>query len=413
MELSMLEGIRVWLEKSCKEMDYGQEVYDMLAEPMRVLFVRFPVQMDDNSIKVFSGVRSQHNDAVGPTKGGIRFHPQVDIDEVKALSIMMTLKCDIMDIPFGGGKGGVICNPEELSRHELERVSRGYVRAVSQIVGQDKDIPAPDVFTNERVMAWMMDEFSKIKEHDSLGFITGKPITLGGSLGRVSATAKGCAIAMREAAKKIGLDISKAKVAVQGCGNVGSYMVKFAEEMGAKVIAVCDVKGGMYNCDGISYQNVKEQIDNCGTVCGLEGCKSIDRDEVITSDCDILIPAAMENAISSKNAHDVKAKLIVEAANGPLTPEATEILNKKGAIIIPDILANSGGVTVSYFEWVQNNEGYYWTEEEVSKKLEDKMVKAFNKVYNIAQEKEINMRLAAYIAGTEKVVEAMRLRGWL
>jgi glutamate dehydrogenase len=190
-------------------------------------------------------------------------------------------------------------------------------------------------------------------------------------------------------------------------------MVKFAEEMGAKVIAVCDVKGGMYNCDGISYQNVKEQIDNCGTVCGLEGCKSIDRDEVITSDCDILIPAAMENAISSKNAHDVKAKLIVEAANGPLTPEATEILNKKGAIIIPDILANSGGVTVSYFEWVQNNEGYYWTEEEVSKKLEDKMVKAFNKVYNIAQEKEINMRLAAYIAGTEKVVEAMRLRGWL
>lgn len=408
----MLEGTRVWLKKACDVMGYGQEVYDMLAEPMRVLFVRFPVQMDDGTTKVFTGVRSQHNDAVGPTKGGIRFHPQVDIDEVKALSIMMTLKCNIMDIPYGGGKGGVICNPKEMSKGELERVSRGYVRAISQVVGPTKDIPAPDVYTNPQVMAWMMDEYSKIREYDAPGFITGKPITLGGSLGRNTATAKGCAICILEAAKKINLDITKARVAIQGFGNAGSFMARFMDEAGAKVVAISDSKGAVYCNEGIDVEKAIEHKQNTGYVEGLEGTQKLEYD-LLTMDCDILVPAALENVITQDNAHNVKAKIIAEAANGPTTPEATEILYEKGTLIIPDILASSGGVTVSYFEWVQNNEGFYWTEEEVTEKLEQKMKKAFNKVYNIAQEQGVGMRLAAHIAGIEKVVEAMRLRGWL
>jgi len=412
MKISMLEGTRVWLKKACDVMGYGQEVYDMLAEPMRVLFVRFPVQMDDGTTKVFTGVRSQHNDAVGPTKGGIRFHPQVDIDEVKALSIMMTLKCNIMDIPYGGGKGGVICNPKEMSKGELERVSRGYVRAISQVVGPTKDIPAPDVYTNPQVMAWMMDEYSKIREYDAPGFITGKPITLGGSLGRNTATAKGCAICILEAAKKINLDITKARVAIQGFGNAGSFMARFMDEAGAKVVAISDSKGAVYCNEGIDVEKAIEHKQNTGYVEGLEGTQKLEYD-LLTMDCDILVPAALENVITQDNAHNVKAKIIAEAANGPTTPEATEILYEKGTLIIPDILASSGGVTVSYFEWVQNNEGFYWTEEEVTEKLEQKMKKAFNKVYNIAQEQGVGMRLAAHIAGIEKVVEAMRLRGWL
>ncbi|MBZ4688371.1 MAG: glutamate dehydrogenase [Clostridia bacterium] len=412
MKISMLEGTRVWLKKACDVMGYGQEVYDMLAEPMRVLFVRFPVQMDDGTTKVFTGVRSQHNDAVGPTKGGIRFHPQVDIDEVKALSIMMTLKCNIMDIPYGGGKGGVICNPKEMSKGELERVSRGYVRAISQVVGPTKDIPAPDVYTNPQVMAWMMDEYSKIREYDAPGFITGKPITLGGSLGRNTATAKGCAICILEATKKINLDITKARVAIQGFGNAGSFMARFMDEAGAKVVAISDSKGAVYCNEGIDVEKAIEHKQNTGYVEGLEGTQKLEYD-LLTMDCDILVPAALENVITQDNAHNVKAKIIAEAANGPTTPEATEILYEKGTLIIPDILASSGGVTVSYFEWVQNNEGFYWTEEEVTEKLEQKMKKAFNKVYNIAQEQGVGMRLAAHIAGIEKVVEAMRLRGWL
>lgn len=412
MKVSILEGTRVWLKKACDVMGYGKEVYDMLAEPMRVLFVRFPVHMDDGTTEVFTGVRSQHNDAVGPTKGGIRFHPQVDIDEVKALSIMMTMKCNIMDIPYGGGKGGVICNPKELSRGELERVSRGYVRAISQIVGPTKDIPAPDVYTNPQVMAWMMDEYSKIREYDTPGFITGKPVTLGGSLGRTTATAKGCAICVEEAAKKIGIDINKARVAIQGFGNAGSYMARFMDETGAKIIAISDSKGAVYCNEGIDVEKAIDHKQKTGYVEGLEGTQKLESD-LLTIDCDILVPAALENVITQDNAPDVKAKIIAEAANGPTTPEATEILYEKGVLIIPDILASSGGVTVSYFEWVQNNEGFYWTEEEVEERLRQKMIKAFNKVYNIAQEQQVGMRLAAHIAGIEKVVEAMRLRGWL
>jgi len=413
MKLSLLESTRVWLRKAVDLMGYGEDVYEMLKEPQRVLHVRFPVKMDDHTIKVFTGIRAQHNDAVGPTKGGIRFHPEVDLDEIKALSIMMTLKCNIMYLPYGGGKGGVICNPEELSKDELEAVSRGFVRAISQVVGPTKDIPAPDVYTNPQVMAWMMDEYSKIREYDAPGFITGKPISLGGSLGRASATAKGCAIVMEEAAKKIGLDLSKCTIAVQGCGNVGSYMVKFAEEMGAKVVAVCDVKGGVFNCEGITYEQLKSHLDEFGTIRGLGNCQCMDPKDVLTIDCDILVPAAIENAISLENVHDVKAKLIVEAANGPTTPEANKVLLDKGVFIVPDILANAGGVTVSYFEWVQNNEGYYWTEEEIHEKLDLKMRAAFNRVYHLAQDKGIDLRLAAHLAGIERVVEAMRLRGWV
>jgi len=409
MKLSILEATRVWLKKAVEIMNYGEDVYEILKDPQRVLYVRFPVKMDDGTIRIFTGIRAQHNDAVGPTKGGIRFHPIVDIDEVKALSIM----CNIMCLPYGGGKGGVICDPEKMSKDELEGVSRGYVRAISQIVGPTKDIPAPDVFTNPQVMAWMMDEYSKIREYDSPGFITGKPISLGGSLGRASATSKGCSITMDEAAKKIGLDISKSTIAIQGCGNVGSYMVKFAEEMGAKIVAVCDVKGGLYCPNGISYEKIRKEMETCGTIRNLEDCERIAPKDVLTIDCDILIPAAIENVISMDNVHDIKAKLIIEAANGPTTPEAHTILQDKGVLIVPDILANAGGVTVSYFEWVQNNEGYYWSEDEIHEKLELKMRLAFNRIWDIAQEKKVDLRLAAHLAGIERVVEAMRLRGWV
>jgi glutamate dehydrogenase len=349
---------------------------------------------------------------VGPTKGGIRFHPEVTEDEVKALSIWMSLKAGIVDLPYGGGKGGIICDPREMSFRELERLSRGYVRAVSQIVGPTKDIPAPDVFTNSQIMAWMMDEYSRIREFDSPGFITGKPIALGGSHGRETATAKGVTICIREAAKRRGIDLKGARVVVQGFGNAGSYLSKFMHDAGAKVIGISDAYGALYDPNGLDIDYLLDRRDSFGTVTKLFN-NTITNKELLELECDILVPAAIENQITAANAHNIKAQIVVEAANGPTTLEATKILTERGILLVPDVLASAGGVTVSYFEWVQNNQGYYWTEEEVEEKLEKVMVKAFENVYTLSQTRRVDMRLAAYMVGVRKMAEASRFRGWV
>jgi glutamate dehydrogenase len=324
----------------------------------------------------------------------------------------MSLKAGIVDLPYGGGKGGIICDPREMSFRELERLSRGYVRAVSQIVGPTKDIPAPDVFTNSQIMAWMMDEYSRIREFDSPGFITGKPIALGGSHGRETATAKGVTICIREAAKRRNIDLKGARVVVQGFGNAGSYLSKFMHDAGAKVIGISDAYGALYDPNGLDIDYLLDRRDSFGTVTKLF-TDTITNKELLELDCDILVPAAIENQITAANAHNIKAKIVVEAANGPTTLEATKILTERGILLVPDVLASAGGVTVSYFEWVQNNQGYYWTEEEVQEKLEKVMVKAFENVYTLAQTRRVDMRLAAYMVGVRKMAEASRFRGWV
>jgi len=387
-------------------------MYELLKEPLRMLQVRIPVKMDDGTTKVFTGYRAQHNDAVGPTKGGVRFHPQVSEEEVKALSMWMTLKCGIVDLPYGGGKGGVICDPRQMSMGEIERLSRGYVRAVSQIVGPTKDIPAPDVFTNAQIMAWMMDEYSRMDEFNSPGFITGKPLVLGGSQGRDRATAQGVTIVIEEAAKKRGIDIKGARVVIQGFGNAGSFLAKFMHDLGAKVIGISDAYGALHDPEGLDIDYLLDRRDSFGTVTTLFE-NTISNKELLELDCDILVPAAIENQITADNAHNVKASIVVEAANGPTTAEATKILTERGILLVPDVLASAGGVTVSYFEWVQNNQGYYWTEEEVEERLYKKMVEAFDNVYTTATTRNINMRLAAYMVGVRRTAEASRFRGWV
>ncbi|MGY4763743.1 Glu/Leu/Phe/Val family dehydrogenase [Paenibacillus caseinilyticus] len=392
-------------------MGYDEAFYELLKEPLRMLTVRIPVRMDDGSVKVFTGYRAQHNDAVGPTKGGIRFHPGVTADEVKALALWMSIKCGIMNLPYGGGKGGIECDPRSMSFGELERLSRGYVRAVSQIVGPTKDIPAPDVYTNSQIMAWMMDEYSRIREFDSPGFITGKPLVLGGSVGRESSTARGVAIAVREAAAVMGVSVAGASVIVQGFGNAGSYLAKFMTDAGAKVVGISDAHGALYNPNGLLIDELLERRDSFGAVTNLFPNR-ITNGELLTKECDILIPAAIENQLTEHNAYDIKAKIVVEAANGPTTAEATEILDSRGVLVVPDVLANAGGVVVSYFEWVQNNQGYYWSAEEVDARLNKLMSESFHTVYETAQRKQVNMRLAAYIVGLRRLAEASRFRGW-
>jgi glutamate dehydrogenase len=394
------------------KLGYNEEMFELLKEPIRMLTVRIPVRMDDGSIKVFTGYRAQHNDAVGPTKGGVRFHPEVDEEEVKALSMWMSLKCGIVDLPYGGGKGGIICDPRTMSFTELERLSRGYVRAISQIVGPTKDIPAPDVYTNSQIMAWMMDEYSRLRENDSPGFITGKPLVLGGSQGREKATAQGVTICIEEAAKKKGIDIKGARVVIQGFGNAGSFLAKFMHDAGAKVIAISDAHGALHDSKGLDIDYLLDRRDSFGTVTTLFE-NTISNKELLELDCDILVPAAISNQITEDNAHNIKASIVVEAANGPTTFEATRILSERDILLVPDVLASAGGVTVSYFEWVQNNQGYYWTEEEVNEKLHEKLVKAFNNVYETSMNRRVNMRLAAYMVGARKMAEASRFRGWV
>ncbi|MCU9595718.1 Glu/Leu/Phe/Val dehydrogenase [Caldibacillus thermolactis] len=400
------------IREALEKLGYSDEVYELLKEPLRTLTVKIPVRMDDGKVKVFTGYRVQHNDSVGPTKGGVRFHPNVTESEIKALAIWMSLKCGIVNVPYGGGKGAIICDPRTMSIRELEALSRGYVRAISQIVGPTKDIPAPDVFTNSQIMAWMMDEYSKIDQFNSPGFITGKPLVLGGSHGRDSATAKGVTICIREAAKKRGIDLKGARVVVQGFGNAGGYLSKFMHDTGAKVIGISDAHGALYDPDGLDIDYLLDRRDSFGTVTNLFK-NTITNKELLELDCDILVPAAISNQITKENAHNIKADIIVEAANGPTTSEATAILTERGKLIVPDVLASAGGVTVSYFEWVQNNQGYYWTEEEVAEKLEEIMVRSFENIYNTAQTRKIDMRLAAYMVGVRNMAEACRFRGWV
>ncbi|MFI8576823.1 Glu/Leu/Phe/Val dehydrogenase [Rossellomorea aquimaris] len=408
----VLKSTQTVIHLALDKLGYSQEVYELLKEPVRMLTVKIPVRMDDGKVKVFTGYRAQHNDAVGPTKGGIRFHPNVTEKEVKALSIWMSLKCGIVDLPYGGGKGGIICDPRDMSFRELERLSRGYVRAISQIVGPSKDIPAPDVFTNSQIMAWMMDEYSRIDEYNSPGFITGKPLVLGGSHGRETATAKGVTICIHEAAKKKGIKLKGARVVVQGFGNAGSFLAKFMHDAGAKVIGISDAYGGLHDKDGLDIDYLLDRRDSFGTVTKLFN-NTITNEELLELDCDILVPAAIENQITEKNAHNIRASIVVEAANGPTTLEATKILTERGILLVPDVLASSGGVTVSYFEWVQNNQGYYWSEEEVEEKLEKILVSSFNNVYETSQSRRVDMRLAAYMVGVRKMAEACRFRGWI
>ncbi|MGE7673330.1 Glu/Leu/Phe/Val family dehydrogenase [Lysinibacillus sp. NPDC094403] len=410
--LNLFTSTQVVIQEALNRLGYDEAMYELLKEPLRMLQVRIPVKMDDGTTKVFTGYRAQHNDAVGPTKGGVRFHPAVSEEEVKALSMWMTLKCGIVDLPYGGGKGGVICDPRQMSMDEIEKLSRGYVRAVSQIVGPTKDIPAPDVFTNAQIMAWMMDEYSRMDEFNSPGFITGKPLVLGGSQGRDRATAQGVTIVIQEAAKKRGIEIKGARVVIQGFGNAGSFLAKFMHDLGAKVIGISDAYGALHDPEGLDIDYLLDRRDSFGTVTTLFE-NTISNKELLELDCDILVPAAIENQITADNANNVKANIVVEAANGPTTAEATRILTDRGILLVPDVLASAGGVTVSYFEWVQNNQGYYWTEEEVEERLYKKMVDAFENVYTTATTRNINMRLAAYMVGVRRTAEASRFRGWV
>ncbi len=399
----------------CAEIiDLEPNIHAMLRVPMREFHLSLSVRMDDGSAKIFRGFRVQYNDARGPTKGGIRFHPEETIDTVRALAAWMTWKCAVVDIPLGGAKGGVICNPKKMSQSEIERLSRAYIGGISQVIGPDKDIPAPDVYTNPQIMAWMMDEYAKIVGGNPFGVITGKPLSLGGSAGRGDATARGGWYTMREAAKQCNLKLENATVAIQGYGNAGYYAALLGKTLfGCKIVAVSDTKGGIINKTGLDPQAVYEHKVQTGSVVNFSGSESISNQEILELPVDILWPAALESVITEENAPGVKAKIVAEAANGPTTPEADEILYKNGVHVIPDFLCNAGGVTVSYFEMVQNMYMYYWDEDDVHRQLDKKMTAAYHSVLNCSRKYEINMRQAAYVVAVQRVAEAMRLRGWV
>jgi glutamate dehydrogenase (NAD(P)+) len=385
----------------------------VLREPVRELHVTLPVRMDDGNVRVFKAFRIQYNDARGPAKGGIRFHPEETIDTVRALAAWMTWKTAVMDLPLGGGKGGIICNPKELSERELERLSRAYINAIAWIIGPERDIPAPDVYTTPQIMGWMMDEFSKHRGYTTPGVITGKPLTLWGSLGRDDATGRGAMYAIREAAKVLGIDLSKARVAIQGFGNAGTFSMALVQQFfGSTVVAVSDSHGGIYNPAGLDYQQVHEFKDHTGTVVGYPKAQSISNQDILEVDAEILIPAALENQITARNASRIKAKIVAEAANGPTIPEADEVLFRRGVFVIPDFLCNAGGVTVSYFEWVQNQRGMPWELEDVHRRLDRKMTRAFRETLEASRRHKVDMRKGAYCVAVARVAEAVRARGW-
>lgn len=409
--LNVFEIARSQVKKACDKLVVEDSVYEILKNPMRVLEVSFPVKMDDGSIKSFTGYRSQHNNACGPFKGGIRFHPGVTIDEVKALSTWMTFKCSVVGIPYGGGKGGIAIDPKDYSKSELERISRGYASAISRVIGEREDIPAPDVNTNGEIMSWMVDEFSKVSGSFQPGTFTGKPVEFYGSLARTEATGYGVALMAMEAAKKMNLDLSNLKVGLQGFGNVGSYAGKYISDFGAKVVMIGLSKGALYNEDGINIEELMDYKNKNKTTKGFPGAIEVDED-VLLSDVDILMPCALENVLTSINAGKVKAKIISEGANGPTTPEADEIFSKNNIVVIPDILANSGGVTVSYFEWVQNLNRYNWSFGEVQEKQEILMKNAFDEIWDLANEYNVELRTAAYMMSIKRIAVAMKYRGW-
>ena len=411
--LNPLIGAQQRVKVACEKLGMPAEVYEILKNPQRMIEVSIPVKMDDGSIRVFTCFRPQHNTAVRPSKGGVRFHQNVTRDEVAALSIWMTFKCSVTGIPYGGGKGGIIVNPKELSTGELERLCRGYVDAIYPILGEKKDVPAPDVNTNGQIMAWMIDEYIKLSGESSFGTFTGKPVELAGSLGRNAATGLGISMIMSEALKKQGKEMRGARIAIQGFGNVGSFTAKCSSDMGAKVIAIAEWNTTLFNENGLDIDALmKFKAENKGSIKGFPGASEITAEQFWGLDVDVLSPCAMENTINKDTAPLIKTKLVVEGANGPTTLDGEELLLKNGVTVVPDILANAGGVTVSYFEWVQNRYGYYWGEEEVEQKEKDAMKKAFDAIYKIKEEYNVSMREAAYMHSIKRVAAAMKLRGW-
>ena len=402
------------LDMAAAIMQLEPAIHELLRWPVRELHVTLPVRMDDGSTEIFHGFRVQYNDSRGPTKGGLRFHPHETIDTVRALAAWMTWKTAVMDIPLGGGKGGIICNPKVMSPSELERLSRAYIRQVGRILGEDMDIPAPDVYTTPQIMAWMMDEYAFMRGYNVPGMITGKPLPLGGSAGRGDATARGGMFCVREAAKKFGMATDGATMAIQGFGNAGQYAALLGPELlGVKIVAVSDSQGGIYNPKGLDGAAVIAHKRDTGSVINYPGTDSVTNAELLELDVDILTPATLENQITGENADRVKAKIIAELANGPTTLDADKILHANGSYVLPDFLCNAGGVTVSYFEQVQNAYGYYWKEAQVHELLDEKMTPAFNSVAQAAEKYDVDNRMAAYIVAVGRVAEACKLRGWV
>jgi len=402
-----LEELRI----AAEVMDLNSNIHESLKYPKRALLVSVQVLMDDGSVKIFRGYRVQHSDARGPYKGGIRYHPDVTLDEVKALAMWMTWKCAVLDVPLGGAKGGVACNPKKLSMGELERLTRRYTTMILDFIGPYRDVPAPDVYTNPQVMAWVLDTYSQIQGYLVPGVITGKPLSVGGSEGRNEATSRGLTYAVIEAIKHLNMNLKDMTVAVQGYGNVGMNAAKLLHQEGCKIVGVSDSKGGIYKADGLNPLKALEHKEKTGSVMGLEGCKDITNEELLELECDILVPAALENQITEKNAPNIKAKIVAEGANGPTTPAANKILYEKGILVIPDILANAGGVTVSYLEWVQNLGREHWTEKEVNNTLKRKMLKAFDDVFDTSKKYNIDMKTAATVLGVSRVAEAIQTLG--
>jgi len=413
MSMNPYENFLIQLKEATEIMKISDDVFEILSKPTRIIEVNIPVTMDDGKTRIFTGWRSQHNSALGPTKGGIRYHPDVTKDEVIALSAWMSVKNAVVVIPYGGGKGGVRVNPKELSSDELERLSRKYIDLIYKYIGPDQDIPAPDVYTNSQIMAWMMDEYSKLVGSHQPAVITGKPKILGGSKGRGTATARGGFFVLREALKVKSERFNGLTAAVQGFGNAGSFATRFLSEAGVKVVAVSDSKGGIYNRNGLSYGAILEHKKNSGSVVNFNGADNITNKELLELEVDILVPAAIESVITEENADRIKARYILELANGPVVPQADKILYEKGTFVLPDILANAGGVTVSYFEWIQNRIGYYWSEREVHEKLDNIMTDAFHNVYKIMKDYNIDARKAAYILALSRIIDAMKSRGWI
>jgi glutamate dehydrogenase (NAD(P)+) len=410
-ELNPFQIAKQQFNRAADFLDLDASTRSVLSNPKRQLIVSIPVKMDGGDVQVFEGYRVQHNIARGPCKGGIRYHPNVTLDEVKALASWMTWKCATVGIPYGGGKGGVICDPKSLSRSELERLTRRYAFEIAPIIGPDRDIPAPDVYTDEQTMAWIMDTISMIRGHTELGVVTGKPISLGGSQGRGEATARGCLYALREACRVKGLNLKGARVAVHGFGNAGANIARLVAADGAKVVAVCDSRAGVYSESGIDVQAALRHKAETKTLEGLSGVKEISPEDVIGVDCDILLPSALENAITLATVGQVKAKIVGELANGPTTPGADRVFADNGVFMIPDILANAGGVTVSYYEWVQDQYSFFWSEKQINDTLEQAMRTAFSEVYSTAQRYNTDMRTGAYILAVDRVAEATKVRG--
>ncbi len=418
-DFDIYEMVIAQVRRACRELDLDDEVMTFLKNPMKTLKVEVPVKMDDGGFEVFRGFRCQHNDVLGPTKGGIRYHPEVNREEVEAMAAWMTFKCALANVPYGGAKGGVICEPTDMSERELERLSRKFIEAIKPIIGPEKDIPAPDVNTNAQVMGWFVDEYSKMSGVYSPGLVTGKPLVLGGSEGRSYATGRGVMYNVQEAARTMDLDLEGADVVVQGYGSVGSYSAIFLENLGASLIATTvynpktEQVEGVYNPNGIPAGELKEYYEKNKTVKGFPDTEEIGNEELFSISCDVLIPAALANQIDAEIAENIDAKILAEAANGPTSPEADEVLKDKHIMVIPDILANCGGVTVSYFEWVQNNYNFYWKEEEVDKRLKEMMIDAFHRVHDMKHELDVPMRTAAYVEAIRRLNEAMEYRGWI